>query len=58
MIGMPLRHLYGEMVGTFSILAISAGVIILTGLFSREEFDMNKLLAAHQDELAHKLKSA
>ena len=53
-IGMPLRHLYGEMVGTFSILAISAGVVILASLFTQQKFDMNKLLEAHKDELAHK----
>ena len=42
------------MVGTFSILAISAGIVVIAGLFSREEFDMDKLLEAHKDELAHK----
>ena len=52
-IGMPLRHLYGEMVGTFSILAISASVVILASLFTKQKFDMNKLLEAHKDELAH-----
>ncbi|QMU60645.1 MAG: sodium:solute symporter [Gammaproteobacteria bacterium] len=52
-IGMPLRHLYGEMVGTFSILAISAGVVILASLLTKQKFDMNKLLEAHKDELAH-----
>ena len=52
-IGMPLRHLYGEMEGTFSILAISASVVILASLFTKQKFDMNKLLEAHKDELAH-----
>lgn len=52
-IGMTLRHFYGEMVGTFSILGISAGIVVLSGLFTRETFDMDKLLEAHKDELTH-----
>jgi Na+/proline symporter len=52
-IGMPLRHLYGEMVGTFSILAISAGIVVIAGLFTREVYDMGRLTEARSDELAH-----
>lgn len=36
-IGMPLRSVYGELVGTLSILAISGGVVILAGLLGRSE---------------------
>jgi len=52
-IGMPLRHLYGEMVGTFSILAISAGIVVIAGLFTREVYDMGRLTDARTDELSH-----
>ena len=38
--GMTLRALYGELVGTLSILAISGGVVLLAGLLSRRSFDM------------------
>lgn len=31
-IGMPLRSAYGELIGTLSILAVSGGVVLLSGL--------------------------
>lgn len=34
-IGMPLRSIYGELVGTLSILAISGGFVVLTGVVNR-----------------------
>lgn len=42
-IGMTLRQFYGELVGTLSIVAISASVVIIAGLFSKTRFDMNDL---------------
>ena len=53
-IGMPLREVYGEMVGTFSILAISAGVVIIGALLKPEKFNMDKLYDSHEEELVHK----
>ena len=41
--GMTLRAVYGELVGTLSILAISGGVVVLAGLLSRRSFDMDSL---------------
>lgn len=41
--GMSLRALYGELVGTLSILAISGGVVLIAGLLSRRTFDMDSL---------------
>ena len=52
-IGMPLRHLYGEMVGTFSIFAIRASVVILASLFTKHKCDRNTVVEAHKDEVAH-----
>lgn len=42
-IGMTLRGLYGELVGTISIVAISAAVVIIAGLASKRSFDMGEL---------------
>lgn len=42
-IGMALREIYGELVGTLSILAISGGFVVLTGLLSKREFNMDDL---------------
>lgn len=53
-IGMPLREVYGEMIGTFSILAISAGVVIVGALLKPEKFDMGELHDSHKEELVHK----
>ncbi|MFK7880810.1 sodium:solute symporter family transporter [Roseobacter sp.] len=36
-IGMPLRSVYGELIGTLSILAISGGVVVLAGMLGRSE---------------------
>jgi Na+/proline symporter len=43
LIGMPLRHYYGELVGTLSIVAISATVVVICGLLARKSFDMAEL---------------
>jgi Na+/proline symporter len=43
LIGMPLREIYGELIGTLSILGISAGVVLLAGMFKNEAFDMSAL---------------
>jgi hypothetical protein len=43
LIGMPLRELYGELIGTLSILGISAGVVFLAGMVKNEAFDMSAL---------------
>jgi len=42
-IGMPLRSVFGELIGSLSILAISAVVPVALGLRSSERFDFNKL---------------
>lgn len=43
LIGMTLREMYGELVGTLSILGISAGVVFLAGIVKNEAFDMSDL---------------
>lgn len=43
LIGMSLREVYGELVGTLSIVAISAAVVIVAGLLSKRPFDMGDL---------------
>jgi Na+/proline symporter len=43
LVGMSLRAMYGELVGTLSILAISGGIVLLAGLFSKQSFDMDDL---------------
>ena len=43
LIGMPLREFYGELIGTFSILGISGFTVIVTGLISNTEYDMDQL---------------
>jgi urea-proton symporter len=43
LIGMTIRHQYGELVGTLSIVAISAIVVVIAGLFSKKPFDMAEL---------------
>jgi len=54
-IGMPLREVYGEMIGTFSILGISAGTVIVGALIQPQKFDMDLLLGeAKKEELVHK----
>ena len=42
-IGMSLRAMYGELVGTLSILGISAGVVVIAGLIENRAFDMGDL---------------
>lgn len=43
LIGMPLREVYGELVGTLSILGISAVVVVGAGLIGGRAFDMREL---------------
>ena len=51
LIGMPLRHEYGDLWGTLSILAISAAVCVGAAMFSSKRFNMDSL--AHlEDEIA------
>ena len=51
LIGMSLRHVYGELWGTLSILAISAIVCVGASMFSSKRFNMDSL--AHvEDEIA------
>lgn len=39
LIGMPLRHVYGDLVGTLSIVAISGLTVVLGALIRPERFD-------------------
>jgi Na+/proline symporter len=50
LIGMPLRHVYGELVGTLSILAISGTVVWLGAMINPRRFDMDSLRLV-KDEL-------
>jgi Na+/proline symporter len=43
LIGMPLREVYGELVGTLSILGISTSVVVLAGLIQNKVFNMDDL---------------
>ncbi len=43
LIGMPIRSMYGELVGTLSILAISGITVVLGALLKPVEFDMDEL---------------
>ena len=43
LIGMPLREIYGELIGTLSILGISGGFVLLAGLLQNKAFDMADL---------------
>jgi Na+/proline symporter len=43
LIGMPLREMYGELIGTLSILGISGGFVLLTGFLQNKAFDMADL---------------
>ncbi|ODA69061.1 sodium/panthothenate symporter [Methyloligella halotolerans] len=42
-IGMPLRSVYGDLIGTLTILGISGGVVVTAGLLLNKTFDMAKL---------------
>ncbi|MGQ7843246.1 sodium:solute symporter family transporter [Granulosicoccus sp. 3-233] len=42
-IGMPIRSMYGELIGTLSILAISGITVVLAAIFKPKEFDMDEL---------------
>jgi Na+/proline symporter len=50
LVGMPLRHVYGELVGTLTILAVSAIVVWLGAMIKPQRFDMNSLKLV-KDEL-------
>jgi hypothetical protein len=43
LIGMPIYEIYGELIGTLSIVAISAIVVLVTGSFVKKPFDMAEL---------------
>jgi Na+/proline symporter len=43
LIGMPVRHVYGELAGTLTILAVSAVVVWLSAKLKPEHFDMRSL---------------
>jgi Na+/proline symporter len=43
LIGMPIYEIYGELIGTLSIVAISATVVLITGSFVKKPFDMAEL---------------
>lgn len=45
LIGMPLREVYGELVGTFAILGISGSVVVIAALAIPSQFDMDRLKA-------------
>lgn len=45
-IGMPLRMAYGELIGTISILLISAVIPLLLGLMNTKPFDYTTLMEA------------
>jgi Na+/proline symporter len=44
-VGMPIRAVYGELVGSLAILAVSATVPVVLGLRSRERYDFTRLQA-------------
>lgn len=51
LIGMPLREVYGELVGTLSIVAISGAVVVIAALIMPQTFDMS-LLKSKREEVA------
>lgn len=50
LIGMSVRYLYGELAGTLTILGISGGVVLISGLFNDKPFDIASLRQS-KDEL-------
>jgi Na+/proline symporter len=51
LIGMPLREVYGELVGTLSIVAISGAVVVIAALIMPQTFDMS-ILKSKREEVA------
>jgi urea-proton symporter len=43
LIGMSVRHVYGELVGTLTILGVSGVVVWLGAMINPQVFDMNSL---------------
>lgn len=46
LIGMPLREIYGDLIGTFAILGISGFVVVAAAYALPSEFDMRRLKEA------------
>jgi Na+/proline symporter len=44
-IGMPVRSVYGELIGSLTILAVSTAVPLVLGLLSRKSYDFTRLRA-------------
>lgn len=44
-VGMPVRSLYGELVGSLTILAVSASVPLVLGALNRKPYDFSRLQA-------------
>ena len=44
-VGMPIRSIYGELVGSLAILAVSASVPVVLGFFNRQSYDFRRLQA-------------
>jgi Na+/proline symporter len=42
-VGMPVRHLRGELAGSITILAVSSAIPLALGLLGKERFDFNRL---------------
>jgi Na+/proline symporter len=53
-IGMPIREIYGEMIGTFSILGISAAAVVIGAFLNPQKYDMGALGDSSKEELVHK----
>lgn len=49
LIGMPLRSVFGELVGTFAILGISGATVLIAGLLGNERFALSSLLAVQSE---------
>jgi Na+/proline symporter len=47
LIGMPLRSIYGELIGTLSILGISGAVVVIGAFVRPSRFDYQSLAHAH-----------
>jgi hypothetical protein len=45
LIGMPLHQIYGELVGTLSILGISGATVVIAAVLRPARFDMGSLTA-------------
>jgi hypothetical protein len=43
LIGMPIRHFYGDLIGTISIVSISGLTVVIGALLKPERFDYDSL---------------